>query len=119
MKVKVYRNLHKNCYSIVSLEGRTRGRVVDYKNEIVLLSPKFKVSEAGRQRVIKEKRKNVHAYVSGHFLPEYQDLDNWKNLLEEKVTYNPYVSGHFHSKNTNRVVHDAEIVLLCKEGVFI
>lgn len=67
MKVKVYFNLHKHCFSVVSLEkGDSYGKVVAHVSEIMLSEVKFKVSEAGRQRVLREKRKNVHAYCVGN-----------------------------------------------------
>ena len=63
MKVKVYYNLHKKCYSIVSLEKENYGRVIKHENYVPLTNAQFKVSEKGRQRVLREQKKNVHAYV--------------------------------------------------------
>ena len=68
MKVKVYYNLHKNCYSIVSLEKENYGKVIKHENCVPLFDAQFKVSEKGRQRVLREQKKNVHAYVVGTWL---------------------------------------------------
>lgn len=58
--VHVYKNLHKGCFSV-----RQGGIVKCHAKSVYLENAKFVVSEKGRQRVIKEQRKNVHAYVKG------------------------------------------------------
>lgn len=68
MKVFVYFNLHKKLFSIKALEGSNKGRVIAHSSSVSLKDASCKVSEAGRQRVIKEKRKNVHAGVVGTLL---------------------------------------------------
>lgn len=88
-KVKVYFNLHKKCFSVQDYKTRL---VIDHVNKINLVDAEFKVSESGRQRVLREKRKNVHAYVVGYI----SDLE-----LENKqaVTYNPYKYSSFQKLN--------------------
>lgn len=78
-KVKVYYNLHKKCYSIQS-----NGLVVAHADSLKLDDATFKVSEKGRQRVLAEKRKNVHAFVVGAFVVKNKMTPN------ENVYYNPY-----------------------------
>jgi hypothetical protein len=119
MRVRVYRNLHKKCYSIVSLEKENYGKVVAHKEEVVLMSARFKVSEKGRQRVIREKRKNVHAYVVGHLEEQLQGVETWERWLVEEVSYNPYKSGNFQSKKDGRAICEASLVILSASGVFI
>ena len=63
MKVYVYFNLHKRCFSVKALEGQAKGLVIAYANDVVLFDPVFKVSKAGRDRVLRERKKNVHAGV--------------------------------------------------------
>jgi len=83
--VKVYWNLHRNCYSV-----QQHGLVVGHTDHIELLDVTFKVSEAGRQRVLKERRKNVHAFVTGY-------LDDWDadRFWDVKIVYNPYKYDSF------------------------
>ena len=100
-RVKVYRNLHKRCFSIV--QG---GLVVAYADTITLDDVIFKVSEAGRQRVIREKQKNVHAYVTGLVGND----NNAPTFLE--ITYNPYKRGEFYNKQTNEKVGNATQVVM-------
>ena len=95
-QVHVYRNRHRKCYSI-----KQGGYVVAYADELAILSPKFKVSEAGRQRVIREGRKNVHAYIKGFIIERGPDTyhTDWRPM-----TYNPYRHTTFVDKNTEKPV---------------
>jgi len=93
MKVFVYFNLHKRVFSVKALEGAEKGRVIGHRTSLAIYSPVFKVSEAGRQRVVREKRKNVHAGVVGFLTAPY---DWTKELVEwTPVLYNPYVFSSF------------------------
>lgn len=62
-RVEVYRNLHKNCFSV-----RKNGRVVKHIPDdqgLTLVDVKFAVQPAGRAKVLRERKKNVHAFVRG------------------------------------------------------
>ena len=59
----------------------------------------FKVSEKSRQRVLKNRRKNVHAFIIGILSNEF---DENKNLKE--VTYCPYKRGEFHEIDGKPVI---------------
>ena len=89
MKVFVYFNLHKKVFSVKALEGDMKGRVVAHRNEVTLHDVTFKVSEAGRQRVLREKRKNVHAGAVGQW------DDRLQLVIGPEVTYNPYKYDSF------------------------
>jgi len=56
----------------------------------------FVVNEKGRERVRKEKQKNVHAYVKGTVV-DARDTDHLPYFWDD-VTYNPYKWDHFVSK---------------------
>lgn len=90
MKVFVYYNLHKHVWSVKALEGPDKGRVVARSEFVHLKNVKPKVSEAGRQRVIREQRKNVHAGMVGELMSlnpmEFDGL---------QVKYSPYSKGTF------------------------
>jgi hypothetical protein len=101
--VEVYKNLHKNCWSV-----RHKGKVVLHTNAICLTSASFVVRERGRQRVLSEKRKNVHAFVRGapanpkwatEFASTYEPPLGWKG-----VTYNPYENETFVDFNGESVL---------------
>ncbi len=107
MKVKVYYNLHKNCYSIVSLEKENYGRVIKYENCVPLFDAQFKVSEKGRQRVLREQKKNVHAYVKGTWVSKFVPRGAVK-----LATYNPYKYGSFVDATSKKPLAKAKQVLL-------
>ena len=70
MKAAVYWNLHKNIFSIQSREKESYGKVVAHRDSVVVGLPKFVVRQAGREKVLKDKSKNVHAFVVGNVEPD-------------------------------------------------
>jgi len=91
----IYRNLHTGGFSV-----RYRGRVVDRLNVFTAQNITFKVNESGRQRVVKQGRKNVHAFVVAD---RYKGLINKEYELDKlvKVTYNPYTDTQFKYCDSN------------------
>jgi hypothetical protein len=101
MKVDVYFNLHKKTLSV-----RHKGRVVHHSNYVKIINPTFVVSEAGRQRVLREKRKNVHAFVRGELAALENNPKDSADKLQH-ITYNPYKYSSFVTKNSETPVHKA------------
>ena len=113
IKVFVYFNLHKKCWSLKALEGENKGRVIAHEDFVTLVEATPKVSEAGRQRVLKEKRKNVHAGIVGYWdkqtadmYMENLDLDPWD------ITYNPYKYKTFVYSDIKMPFKSAPVVLM-------
>lgn len=81
MKVFVYCHVRKGCLSIRAMEGSNKGRVIAHAEQLSMRDVEFKVSEAGRQRVLSEGRKNVHAGAVGYIdaawglQPRIENLD--------------------------------------------
>ncbi len=94
MKVFIYYNIRKKTWSIKALEGSSKGRVIGHSNQLSIHNATFKVSQAGRNRVLAEKRKNVHAGVVG-------DLRIYEGDYSTSISYNPYKSGYFYNVETN------------------
>lgn len=86
--VKVYRNLTRKCYSV-----QQGGIVRCHVGRIELWQCKLKVSESGRQRVLKERRKNVHAFVEGRVSAEF--WGGWS----KRLYYNPYEGPSFRASS--------------------
>ena len=105
MKVYVYYNLHKKLFSVKALEGDRKGLVVAHRTHLMLEDVTFKVSQAGRQRVLREQRKNVHAGAQGTWVPD--DGDRVADALDTltALTYNPYKYSTFVNKDTEEPVH--------------
>jgi hypothetical protein len=96
-KVRVYRNLRNQLLSVQSNIGGS-WLVVGHVESLLLYDAEFKVSEAGRKRVIEQKRKNVHAFVYG----ELADIDT-DVVLPTKAFYNPYKYKTFVTESLGRV----------------
>lgn len=106
---RAYFNLHKRVFSIKNHERGSEqyGRVVRHTNDFILTDVTFVVSEAGRARVLRERSKNVHAYVQG-FEAEGVEVDE-ATLVE--VTYNPYKAGFFRVRATDERIDRARVVI--------
>ena len=112
MRVFVYYNLHKKVWSIKALEGEQKGRVIRHAATLTLSDCTFKVSEAGRQRVLRERRKNVHAGVVGHLVDPTVMTDE-----AIAVTYNPYLYDSFVVSESKQPCHQADCVWFMERGV--
>ena len=109
MRVRIYYNLHKHTFSI---QHKAEGRwlVRDYADEVTLKDVTFKVSEAGRKRVIEEGRKNVHAFIVGRVSIGKGTACITRGA--KKVTYNPYKHDTFVTVDGEHPVTDAHIVTM-------
>lgn len=103
--VEVYRNLHNGLFSV--RDARTR-RVLGHTRKIVLTGVTFKVSQAGRERVLREQQKNVHAVVQGT-LSMLSPPSPERGIA---VTYNPYRFASFVRKDDHSPVEAASCVVL-------
>ena len=90
-QVKVYRNLHRDTWSLMAAAGPEKGRVIGYSDAVELADPILTVSAASRQRVLRERRRNVHAFVSGRVLPP----GTLRRAALVRVRYNPFRAGCF------------------------
>jgi hypothetical protein len=113
-KVFVYFNLHKKCFSVKALEGAMKGRVIAHRDNVLLYDATLKVSEAGRQRVIREKCKNVHAGVCGTWDETQYDCNTTKYVRQFglPVKYNPYVYDSFVAVNGDYPVKQGHLVAM-------
>lgn len=112
MKYFCYFNLHKFVFSV----RNQKTRLVEHHSDVVVLNKcKFKVSQKGREKVLREKRKNVHAGVEG-ILCGFENNYDLKNFIE--LTYNPYKYNSFVIKSTGKVVNEADIVVLKNKRIF-
>ena len=119
MKVDVYFNLHRKLFSIRACEGPNKGRVIAHRETVTLLQPQFKVSQAGRARVLREKRKKVHATVRGTWEQDDFILPVLAKRIQQRgneITYNPYKMSSFSYWNDLGELHGfhhADAAFLC------
>ena len=92
-RVRAYRNLHKNCYSVQHYIVGKGWRLLKHVDRIVLLDATYHVSQAGRERTIREGKKCVHAYIEG--IESRNDTSQIDHDESFRVSYNPYKAGAF------------------------
>lgn len=96
--ILVYRNLNKPKYfSMKQAGGALKGKVSGYAQSIVVKNPRFKISEASRQRVLRSNR-NVHSYLSSEFAEAFDcqpDLSALSDFL--RVSYSPYIGNFYYT----------------------
>ena len=112
-KTYVYKNLHKDTWSLME-----RGIVRAHSDNVVVESAEFRVRPAGREKVLREQRKTVHAFVVGYPIAEdavtLAAVEGIKLALGEpvQVSYNPYRGDTFYRKDTDESVESAALVEL-------
>ena len=107
MNVQVYWNLHKNLWSV-----RHKGKVISHQGTVCLNNVTFRVQPAGRDRVRREGKKNVHAFACGKYEPTGSYLHN---KLDRRITYNPYKYDTFvYSDDLTPVQHSDRVYLTGK-----
>lgn len=108
-KVRVYFNLHRKKLSVQ--EKTAKGwRVWLHTNKITLENVTFKVSEAGRQRVLRERKKNVHAFVEGDLVLLGETAKIQPRMW---VSYNPYRDiGKFYEVVSNKSIDKAKYAVI-------
>ena len=85
MKVDIYWNIRKKCYSV-----RHKGKVIDRGEDFALRNVTCVVQQAGRDRVLREGRKNVHAFLRGDLIP--LSTCSIKVSEAKNLRYNPYTT---------------------------
>ena len=121
MKVEVYKNLRKQCYSV-----RQKGKVIGYALVLAMSNVDFVVQQGGRKRVLESGQKNVHAFLRGdiHLCKSDESKFDLPYNLQSSIydsfhshpmdwldfNYNPFVSDTFTVNN--QPIHHAETVYM-------
>ena len=122
-RVEVYYNLHKHCLSYRPSGGR-----VAHARTILLNDVSLDVQPRGRERVLFEKKKNVHAFVRGvpAFIRRSTDDDdgdltvaNMERQGYRKITYNPYKYKSFVFADTLAPVKHATQVAVIGKDIYL
>lgn len=90
LRVFVYRNLRKNLYSVRG----PNGRVLNHVDNLLLKDVKYCVGKKGRERVLKEGQKNVHAGLRGTIVSHVPGCFNLDRDLP-RITYDPWKFDSF------------------------
>lgn len=109
MKVRVYWNSTRKVWSI-----KNKNNPVEHASVLVLRDCKFLVNESGRQRVLRNKKKDVHAYVEGVIISK-EGLSTLP--VYDEVRYNPYKNETFVDSSGNRVDEHSLVFMTIRYNV--
>lgn len=114
--VQVYRNLKFKDRVVYSIRDAKTRLVLGHASNLLLSGCKFVVNQKGRERVIREKKKNVHAWVEGHFGIIHAGDDK---IFSEgtEIYYNPYTNTHFEMLECGEPIVGANIVWIDEDLV--
>ena len=120
---KIYRNLHKDCWSVQAYNKDKKGwRLYAHEDSIRGYNAKFLVNEKGRQKVIKEKRKNVHAFVHvSDYIQSDKSFSRGMAVSTDKYRaayYNPYKTDSFVDLKSKMPIGGANEVMLFDGMIF-
>lgn len=118
----VYRNLNANKLSVM-----IKGIVHAHASIIWLKNAEFVIRVSGREKVLKEQRKNVHAFVKGTAMMSQVDIDssverayeNLENLGYIRVYYNPYKVESFVEFDSLEPIHKAKEAVIVMDRVYV
>lgn len=127
-KIYVYRNLNQKCWSV-----KHGGVVIAHTPTAFMWDVEFRVNEAGRQRVLREGVKNVHAYavcrLEDIFLPSeaslmsdvlegsiFDFISPLGESLDLKIRYDPKRRGSFLERDSGRNIQSASHLYLTARG---
>jgi hypothetical protein len=111
LTTRIYRNLQNGTMSLQQKIGNS-WLVIGHVTNAAIAYPKFYVSQAGRDRVIREKRKSVHAWAEGQLLGVIADSPNLKEIY-----YCPYSSGRFSWKETGESIESTNLLVVIDNQV--
>ena len=113
--VRVFKNPSKGCYNI--MQG---GMIKASARQIRLKDAEFLVRESGRQRMLENNKRNIHAYVVGE-LVDFTHPDESDRALEliagRNAYYNPHRYSSFVDRETESPLTTANVVQLDERGV--
>lgn len=114
-EIRIYRNLNNGTMSI---QLHTRGKgwyVAGHVKNAIVANVTFKVSESGRQRVIRDKRKNVHAWGQGILIAEFDDAI----ACPIDLAYDPYTNTTFVERRSQREITRCDFLVVRNNLVFV
>lgn len=114
-RVEVYRNLKFKDRVVYSIRDKKTGLVLGHATDLLLSRCKFVVNQKGRERVLRDKKKNVHAWIEGSFGVIHVGDDK---IFGDgtPIYYSPYTNTHFEIENCGEPIVEANLVFI-KEGL--
>ena len=112
--VRVFKNWKLGCWSIFQ-DGRLRASA----RQVLLTDVEFLVRESGRQRMLREGRRNVHAYAVGRLLEHVHPEDGRElpALAGREVFYDPRRYASFVERDGGAAVAGAALAQFDEHGL--
>ncbi len=108
--VAVYKNLHKQVWSVRAMDGPDRGRVIGHCQAITLVACHTHVNCRAQQRISNGAAREVHAWIVG----TVSDTATLKR--PRRITYRPRERPEFFVAATGEAITTAEIVTFSGDG---
>ena len=116
MRVIVYRNLRRADWSVAAATTTSsckRGKVVAHLDHLTITNVSLHVCESARQRVIRNRAREVHAWAMGTL------QDNPPTPTDGiTIHYNPYRASTFTTR-LGEPVHRADSITFTADGLAI
>ncbi len=114
LPVRVFKTLKYGCYSIMQ-----RGVIRASAKQVRLSDVEFRVRESGRQRMLREKRKNVHAFAVGHLVDSVHPGDEreLERMAGRSAFYDPCRYPSFVDGETKVPVTSVRAARFDEDGV--
>ena len=118
MRVEVYWNLHKKCWSIRHAHGKL---IADrpHRSYLEMEDVTWVVQQGGRERVLREGKKNVHAFARGTLI-ETKGFSHHKRQGRGRavaVTYNPYKHSTFINVDEACPLRKSQVGLFTRDHI--
>jgi len=97
---------------------RTKGRVIEYRDDVILKNVKTVVQEGARQKVIAEQSRSVHAWLTGE-LCEYPMPTDIDVRELRQAGYNPYRGGAFVTADNSADFSSADYAVCGDIGIYV
>lgn len=113
-EVRVYRNLNNGKISLQTKQHKgwiVAGHITD----CILKSVNFHVSESGRQRVIAQSTKNVHAWGQGTLIAQFDATV----AAPISLAYNPYVNATFVDQASQQSICRCRYLVVRDNAVWV
>ena len=113
-KIRIYRNLNNGTMSIQVKDNKS-WKVVGHVTNAIVRDVRFHIQEGGRQRVIREQRKNVHAWGEGILIGQFSD----SVVAPIALGYDPYTNATFVQRGTKNAIAKCSYLVVRNNLVFV
>jgi len=105
-------NLNTGGLSVLGTKKPYYGKVVKHCDTARVYNPTLRVRQGGNARAVKEKRRNVHAFVRGVADTAANVEAELKSSRYRVIRYNPFMHDYFFDAENEKKVIGGEIAVL-------